>query len=207
MDILCPSCEKRLLLRLHAESYCNSWCGNCGSEIPPESLLEAGVPKSLVEKLIPWGRSVQDLLNIEDEAGVGGDRSDADYVKAWKALRDGTEEIMNAFRTFLPTGTAAFGPAKPPHWSDEEILRWRRQRERESLLFNYGYQEGARFVSQGGVPMTEGEKLPVEFPGACITTSEKKRYQNGFLLGTQMGDFDETLFAEIEESLHRRYSS
>ncbi len=206
MDILCPSCEKRLLLRLHAETYCNTWCGHCGTEIPPETLSESGIPATLIDQLEPWGRTVRDLLEVEveDEEGVGGDRTDADFIKAWKALRDGTEDLLKKFRTFLPTGTAAFGPAKPPHWSDAEIIRWRRQREREGILFSYGYQQGARFVSQGGAPMREGEKLPIEFPGACVTSSERTRYQGGFLLGTQVGDFDQALYGEIEERLHRR---
>lgn len=204
METICPSCEKRLLVRLHAESYCNTWCGGCGTEVPPETLLEAGVPGPLVARLEPWGRAVRDLLEIEDGEGVGGDRTDPDYVAAWKALRDDTEELLKSFRPFLPTGTAAFGPAKPPHWSDAEIVRWRRQREREGCLFTYGYQQGARFVFRGGTPMDEGDSLPVEFPGACVTSSEKKRYESGFLMGTRMGDFDAALHGEIEERIRRR---
>ena len=157
----------------------------------------------MIDKLEPWGRTVLDLLEVEDEAGVGGERTDVDYVKAWKALRDGTEKLLKQFRPFLPTGTAAFGPAKPPHWADEEIVRWRRQREREGLLISYGYHQGARFVSKGGIPMSEGESLPIEFPGACVTKSERKRYEGGFRLGSQMGNFDKALHEEIEKRLHR----
>ncbi len=205
MELLCPSCEKKLLLKLEPEVYCTTWCGSCGQEVPPETLTDAGVPEELITRIGPWGRKVRELLDVYDDLMVGGDRTDDAYLLDWKALRDETVEMLARLRQHLPSGTRVFGTPKPPEWSDAEILHWRRQREREGLLHSYGYQLGARWVEQeGGLPLDETDKLPTSYPVACVTPSEKERFREGFVLGSRSGTFDSEMYTGILARLHAR---
>lgn len=198
MELLCPSCEKKLLLKLDPDVYCTTWCGTCNQEIPPEILTEAGVAADVVKRLPAWGRMATELLSIEDDWAVGDDREDAEYVKDWKAFRDETRDLLARLRQHVPAGTNVFGAPKPPDWTDEEIVKWRRQRQRESYLYHFGYQSGARHVEQeAGLPLDDGDELPVDYPVMCVTPSEKKLYRSGFVLGTQTGTFDRELYLEF----------
>lgn len=181
------------------------WCGGCDQEVPPETLTEGGAPKELVLRVEAWGPKAMAILEVEDEGTVGGERTDSEYVEDWKSLRDETATLLRELRQFLPAGTNVFGAPKPPDWKDEEILHWRRQREREGLLYSYGFQLGARNVEEeGGLPLDEGDSLPVPFPIACVTPSERQRFHSGFAAGTRAGTFDDDLFAEIQTKLHGR---
>ena len=205
MEILCPSCEKKLLLKLHPELHCSIWCGTCQQEIPPETLTEGGAPSELIARIDAWGPKARDLLEVEDEGVVGGDRSDEEYVRNWNRLRDETVELLRALREFLPAGTNVFGAPKPPDWKDEEIVHWRRQREREGLLYSFGFQLGARNVEEeGGLPLDDADSLPIPYPTACVTPSERKRFHAGFAAGSRTGPFDSDLFAEIQAKLRGR---
>lgn len=202
VEVLCPSCEKKLLLKLDPDVYCAAWCGTCGQEVPPETLLEGGVAKEVVDRIEPWGRKARELLEAGDDMAVGGERTDEEYIRDWKTLRDETVDLLRDLRAHVPAGTKVFGTPKPPEWSDSEILHWRRQREREGLLYSYGYQMGARWVEkEGGLPLEEADALPIDYPVACVTPSEKERYRQGFVLGSSMGNFDADLYAEITARL------
>ncbi|MBI2901114.1 MAG: hypothetical protein HYY17_13090 [Planctomycetes bacterium] len=206
MEILCPSCEKKLYLKLQPEFHCSLWCGTCEQEVPPETLTDAGAPAGLLARIGPWADRVRDLLDVGDEMAVGGTRGDDEYVREWKALRDETVSLFAELKRFVPVGTKVFGaPRVPTEWSDAEILRWRRQREREGLLHSYGYQVGARYVEhEGGLPLDDGDGLPIPYPAACVTDSEKTRFLEGFILGTRDGSYDQEIYAGIVTRLRGR---
>jgi hypothetical protein len=199
MELLCPSCEKKLLLKLLPDPYCALWCGSCDQEVPPESLTDAGVPKELAAEAQAWGAKARDILGTdEDDAEVGGDLPDAEYVRSWRRLCEETADLLHRLRKFVPAGTNAFGAPKPPDWPDAEILKWRKARQREGLLHLYGFQLGARYVEQeGGVPLDDGASLPVPYPNLCVTKVEKDRFREGFILGTRTGVFDGSMYTEI----------
>jgi hypothetical protein len=168
--ILCPKCDRCLGVRLDPDDETAAWCRSCRKPLNYEYLIRNGLPSGLIARLMEWAKKSTDLIT-----GLGAGLDDAQFVNAWKELRDETGTLLEAWRRFVETDADVLAEVfdlKPTaSWSDEAISGWRRLHRRLRDLSWYGYVIGCRWDARTGI---------APYPTGATSDEDREAFRCGF---------------------------
>jgi hypothetical protein len=184
IGVSCPSCKAPLALRLLPDWYSWAECASCYHPIRTEFLANAGIPQPLIQGLDDWARRSPKLTGIGIDSDFGTGLDDERYLADWKALRDETRTLVAELRTYFEAqADVLIELFEGRSWTDDEIVRWRRQKRRLKLIEEYGGLFGSHYVDIGNPRLREGEPLPIPYPDGFASEEERQHFRSGFELG------------------------
>jgi hypothetical protein len=191
----CPNCGAALRLRMFASIDLCMICDACNQGVPAEFLVRSGLPEPLLQKLERWARRSWNITDFTEPGARGPNPDDREYVVMWRDLRGETRNLVAELGRYVEVHAVVVSEVyeirSPEAWTDEEILRWRHQRQRLKGIGDYGVLIGARHFELGNPRPAQANLLDIEDPEGLRSKEERTTFRGGFLLASIFGSWAE----------------